>query len=244
MLSDASQSQTAAHSTPAAPGRSNRSAPCPAVPNEGARSDSGRALTVRAQTTESLRADPSVYQEARRLVTPSAPTRESRPSAGAASTKTICGVRVIIPREAVVSRIIRAEVSRYCETCRRSFADPDAAEQHASRGHVVLTTLTTVTAHGCPSDVDRLILGAARGACPWLKILSLTHTRCRTRSTAATLSGSSTTGPAVSTRASTARMRHTFEVGTMRPSRWPRFSGVPSESCTLLLVVPWSHQRP
>ena len=86
------------------------------------------------------------------------PTRESRPSAGAASQKTFRGVTSIVRREAVVSRIIRAEITRYCETCRRSFADPDAAEQHAGRGHVVLTTTTTVVAHGRPSDVDRLIL--------------------------------------------------------------------------------------
>lgn len=45
-----------------------------------------------------------------------------------------------------------------CEMCRRAVVDSDAAEQHAARGHVVLATVTTVTAHGCPSDVDRLIL--------------------------------------------------------------------------------------
>ncbi|OPZ56433.1 MAG: hypothetical protein BWY91_00358 [bacterium ADurb.BinA028] len=86
------------------------------------------------------------------------PTRESRPSAGAASQKTFRGVTPIVRREPLVSRIIRAESSRYCETCRRAVVDPDAAEQHAARGHVVLATVTTVTAHGCPSDVDRLIL--------------------------------------------------------------------------------------
>ncbi len=58
--------------TPAANVRSVRSAPCPAAPPEGARSDTGRALTVRAQTTAGLRADPSVYQEARQLGTPDA----------------------------------------------------------------------------------------------------------------------------------------------------------------------------
>ncbi len=83
------------------------------------------------------------------------PARESRPSTGAASQKTFRGVTSIVRREAVVSRVIRAEISRFCETCRRSFADVDAAEQHAGRGHVVLTTFT---AHGCPSDVDRMVL--------------------------------------------------------------------------------------
>lgn len=77
MLSDAGkrQPQAAAHDNteaPAANVRSVRSAPCPAVPNEGAQSDSDRVSTARAQTTESLRADPSVYQEARRLGTPEA----------------------------------------------------------------------------------------------------------------------------------------------------------------------------
>jgi hypothetical protein len=80
---------------------------------------------------------------------------ETRPN-GAGSDGWAAVVR--IRREATVSRIIRAETSRYCEMCRRSIVDPDAAERHAGRGPVVLVTTTTVTAHGCPSDVDRLIL--------------------------------------------------------------------------------------
>lgn len=85
-------------------------------------------------------------------------TRESRPSAGAAPQKTIRGVVPIVGREAVVSRVIRAEISRYCETCRRSFADVDAAEQHASRGHVVLVTTVTTAVFGPGADVDRMVL--------------------------------------------------------------------------------------
>ena len=86
------------------------------------------------------------------------PTRESRPSAGAASQKTFRGVTSIVRREAVVSRIIRAEITRYCETCRRSLTDPAAAEQHASRGHTVLVTTATTEVFGSGADVDRMVL--------------------------------------------------------------------------------------
>lgn len=94
------------------------------------------------------------------------PTRESRPSAGAAPHKTFRGVTSIV-REPVASRVIRAEVSLYCRPCRRSFADVEAAEQHASRGHVVVVTTVTTTVFGSGADVDRAILAqlgvSARG---------------------------------------------------------------------------------
>ncbi len=72
-------------------------------------------------------------------------THETRPlRAGSDGLATVS----ILRRETTASRIIRAEVTRYCQTCRRSLADPDAAEQHASRGHVVVVTTTTTAVFG------------------------------------------------------------------------------------------------